>query len=280
MKLNWKSQIGEMRSSKGLSVRDCSKKTKIPEGFLSSLEAGDFDSFPAEIYSKFHIQTYFNFLEIDPIDCFEAYDLYLSELNINSVDESMDSRDDNSYKNIFKFSKVKVLKLKIIIFLVFTIFLFLIFFTQNDSSENIINQNLNINPVEIPEGVDEKPLPFEKDSSEIEFSNLIDTEVEFTEDKSVKLNKVEEQLINIEVDGESWIVVKDKNEKNLLYELMQTGSYEIKGFSPLIFQIGHSPSVKIFIEKKEVDFTRAIKSASKYAHFRFIEGQRIESIKD
>jgi hypothetical protein len=61
---------------------------------------------------------------------------------------------------------------------------------------------------------------------------------------------------------------------------MQTGNYEIKGFSPLIFQIGHSPSVKIFIDKKEVDFTRAIKSASKYAHFRFIEGQRIESIKD
>jgi cytoskeletal protein RodZ len=280
MKLNWKSQIGEMRSSKGLSVRDCSKKTKIPEGFLSSLEEGDFDSFPAEIYSKFHIQTYFNFLEIDPIDCFEAYDLYLLELNIKSVDESEDSRDANSYKNVFNFLEVKGLWPKIITFLVVIIFLFLIFITQNDSSENMTNQNLNINPVEIPEDVDEKPFPFEKESSDIELSNLIDTEVESIEDKSVKLNQIKEQLINIEVDGESWIVVKDKNEKNLLYELMQTGNYEIKGFSPLIFQIGHSPSVKIFIDKKEVDFTRAIKSASKYAHFRFIEGQRIESIKD
>ena len=280
MKLNWKSQIGEMRSSKGLTIEDCSKKTKIPASFLSSLEIGDFDLFPAEIYSKFHIQTYFNFLEIDPIDCFEAYDLYLLEKKTNNIDEQVNVSDISLKTKILNILEAKNLLPKILSFFIFTSFLLLILFTRDDSSLDI-NSDCAISDL-TDDGSCELVLSENKRFTDLEAEaiKIIDNEIKSAEDKSVKLKPLEEQLINIEVDGESWIVVRDKDEKNLLYELMQTGNYEIKGFSPLIFQIGHSPSVKIFINKKELDFTRAIKSSSKYAHFRFQEGNRIESIKD
>ncbi|MDA9636130.1 DUF4115 domain-containing protein [SAR86 cluster bacterium] len=278
MKLNWKSQIGEMRSSKGLTIEDCSKKTKIPASFLSSLEIGDFNSFPAEIYSKFHIQTYFNFLEIDPVECLEAYDFYLQGKKINNINELVNVSDISLKTKLLNILEAKNLLPKILSFFIFILFLLLILFARDNSSVDI---NPDCSEITVDGSCE---LVSSEDNGfavlEAEAIKIIDNEIKSAEDKSVKLKLLEEQLINIEVDGESWIVVKDKNEKNLLYELMQTGNYEIKGFSPLIFQIGHSPSVKIFINKKELDFTKAIKSSSKYAHFRFQEGNKIESIKD
>jgi hypothetical protein len=280
MKLNWKSQIGEMRSSKGLTIEDCSKKTKIPASFLSSLEIGDFNSFPAEIYSKFHIQTYFNFLEIDPAECLEAYDFYLQGKKINNINELVNVSDISLKTKLLNILEAKNLLPKILSFFIFILFLLLILFARDNSSVDI-NPDCALSDLTLDGSCE---LVLSEDNRftvlEPETIKIIDNEIKSAEDKSVKLKPLEEQLINIEVDGESWIVVKDKNEKNLLYELMQTGNYEIKGFSPLIFQIGHSPSVKIFINKKELDFTRAIKSSSKYAHFRFQEGNKIESIKD
>ena len=51
MNSNWESQLKSARSSKGLSLEQCSDLTKIPISFLISLENGDFSSLPAKIYS-------------------------------------------------------------------------------------------------------------------------------------------------------------------------------------------------------------------------------------
>ena len=64
MNSKWESQLKSARSSKGLSLEQCSDLTKIPISFLISLENGDFGSLPAKIYSEFHIKKYFSLKHI------------------------------------------------------------------------------------------------------------------------------------------------------------------------------------------------------------------------
>ena len=70
-----------------------------------------------------------------------------------------------------------------------------------------------------------------------------------------------------------------KNER-LLYELMQTGSYELSGISPLRFKIGYAPATNLYIDDQKISFSRAIKGASNYAHFWVNEVNKVESIRD
>ena len=58
MNSDWKSQLLSSRSSKNLSLEECSKQTKIPINFLSSLEDGDLKSLPDSVYTEFHIKKY------------------------------------------------------------------------------------------------------------------------------------------------------------------------------------------------------------------------------
>ena len=46
MNSKWESQLKSARSSKGLSLEQCSDLTKIPISFLISLENGDLVLFP------------------------------------------------------------------------------------------------------------------------------------------------------------------------------------------------------------------------------------------
>ena len=107
-------------------------------------------------------------------------------------------------------------------------------------------------------------------------------------DKTINLGNTEEKnpapndisrRIEIIIEGESWIVVFDRNER-LLYELMQTGSYEFSGVSPLRFKIGYAPATDLFIDGEKINFSRAIKGATNYAHFWINEGNKVESIRD
>ena len=81
--------------------------------------------------------------------------------------------------------------------------------------------------------------------------------------------------LNLEILGESWIVLEDKNER-LLYELMQTGSYELRGVPPFSFKIGYAPAVKIFISDKELNFKKFINRSSNFASFYTINGNDVE----
>ena len=138
----------------------------------------------------------------------------------------------------------------------------------------------------------EKEISFE--SLEIENPDLLisPSEKEFLEENLIKNDlssndKIIDDLsqkdlvrkIEIVIKGESWVVVFDKNER-LLYELMQTGSYEFSGISPLRFKIGYAPATNLYIDDQKISFSRAIKGATNYAHFWVNEENKVESIRD
>ena len=116
----------------------------------------------------------------------------------------------------------------------------------------------------------------ETSSNEYPINNDLFSKDEIIDDMSPKdlIRKIE-----IVIKGESWVVVFDKNER-LIYELMQTGSYELSGISPLRFKIGYAPATNLYIDDQKISFSRAIKGASNYAHFWVNEANKVESIRD
>ena len=96
MNSEWESQLKSVRSSKGLTLEQCSDITKIPISFLIALENRDFSSLPAKIYSEFHIKKYFSFLGINPSECLQEYKSSISELNFDEKDEDK-KQEKNEY---------------------------------------------------------------------------------------------------------------------------------------------------------------------------------------
>ena len=85
--------------------------------------------------------------------------------------------------------------------------------------------------------------------------------------------------INLEIKGESWIVLEDKNER-MLYELMQTGSYELRGSPPFTFKVGYAPAVEIFIDGDKINFNNFINKSSNYAAFYTMNGKDVEKVRN
>ena len=64
-----------------------------------------------------------------------------------------------------------------------------------------------------------------------------------------------------------------------MFELLQTGLYEVTGYGPFKFKIGHSPSVKIYLNGKNIDFSETVSQYTDYAHFLFENGVVVELLK-
>ena len=150
------------------------------------------------------------------------------------------------------------------------------------SKNKTTNNSLNINDIEIP-----------TDSNFTNEENFLIENKVLTDDTKVNGIKIEEDVdlienpfildfplkINIEVIGESWIILEDANEMKL-YELMQTGAYELIGNPPFKVNIGYSPAVKMSINNKEIDLKKFINKSSNSAAFYTIDGENIEKIDD
>jgi len=279
---SWNEQLNTKILESELSIKEISDKTKIPTKFIEAIEKADFKKLPAEIFAKSQIERLFKFLEIDPSEALKHYEEFISPPEIMSEEESSGETKFNFY-NLLNNLNLPILSnsyLKYGGILFISIILLVLMFAVTDDEEidtldneerlniseslEIENQDLLISPSE------EEFLNENQNKSDL-FSND-----EIIEDLSMKdlTRKIE-----IVIEGESWVVVFDKNER-LLYELMQTGSYELSGISPLRFKIGYAPATNLYIDDQKISFSRAVKGASNYAHFWVNEANKVESIRD
>jgi len=278
---SWNEQLKTKILESEFSVKEISDKTKIPSKFIEAIEKADFQKLPAEIFAKSQIERLFKFLGIDPSEALKDYEEFISPPEISSKDETLEETNflyQNPFDNL-NLPNIKNSYLKYgIIFLVSIIILILMLTNTDDgeidSSENIEKDNL-LEPFKI-ENQDsfitqsKEELSYEK---EIKNDSSNDGATEDFSPKDIT------KKIEIVIQGESWVVVFDKNER-LLYELMQTGSYELSGISPLRFKIGYAPAANLYIDDQKISFSRAIKGATNYAHFWVKEANKVESIRD
>ena len=279
---SWNEQLKTKILESEFSIKEISDKTKIPSKFIEAIEKADFKNLPAEIFAKSQIERLFKFLGIDPSEALKDYEEFISPPEIMSEEEpSIDTKlNFQNLLNNLNFPSVSNSYLKYggILF-IFIILLFLMFDITDDEEIYLLDNLKKKNESESLEVENEDSLissSEEKLLKENQIQNDSFSNEEISDDMSPKdlMRKIE-----IVIEGESWVVVFDKNER-LLYELMQTGSYELSGISPLRFKIGYAPSTNLYIDDQKISFSRAIKGASNYAHFWVNEANKVESIRD
>ena len=279
---SWNEQLNTKILESELSIKEISDKTKIPTKFIEAIEKADFKKLPAEIFAKSQIERLFKFLDIDPSEALKDYEEFISPPEIPSEEESSADTKFNFQNLLSNLNLPSVsnsyLKYGGILF-ISIILLVLMFALTDDEEIDILDNEEKLNISESLE-IENQDLLISPSEEQLLNENQIKNDLflndEIIEDLSPKdlTRKIE-----IVIEGESWVVVFDKNER-LLYELMQTGSYELSGISPLRFKIGYAPATNLYIDDQKISFSRAIKGASNYAHFWVNEANKVESIRD
>ncbi len=279
---SWKSQLIESRKNSGLSIEEISTKTKIPIKNIIAIEQGSFDELPAEIFTKSQIQNLSKLLNIDPKVILKEYENFLK----SKIEEDSEDSDKESSRNIKNFldnannwlktSQLLSAKPALILFLILISAVYLYQQFTYEETEEAIKPSIEEDLIGFYETQEENQTS-EINPEKKEESIIINDSSKIKEASSIIESVI--RKIEIIIDGESWIVVFDKKER-LLYELMQTGNYNLEGVSPIVFKVGYAPATKIFIDGKKLNFSRAIKGSTNYAHFKVNDDSTIESIRD
>ena len=279
---SWNEQLKTKILESEFSIEEISDKTKIPTKFIEAIEKADFKKLPAEIFAKSQIERLFKFLGIDPSEALNDYEEFISPPEISSEEKVSEDSKFHIKKLLenLNLPSVSISYLKYGGILFISIVLLVFMFAITDDEE--------IDTVEIEEkekaieflGIENQDSLINSSEEELFKENQIQNDL-FLNDEIIDDLKTNDLIRKIEivVEGESWVVVFDKNER-LLYELMQTGSYELSGISPLRFKIGYAPATNLYIDDQRISFSKAIKGASNYAHFWVNEVNKVESIRD
>lgn len=278
---SWKNQLENSLKESGFSIKEISDQTKVPARYIQAIIIGDFESLPPEIFAKSQIDRLCKFLKIETKDILADYENFLSPPE-EPLDQMEEGRKDlylKSFLAFFNFFKSKQY-LYILGGMILSIFSLSIFFITQSYQD--INNKENISAITKMKVDTLEPISYEDSSSEFtENYSEKDTSLSIKQEKENSITETVDIIRNIEIiiEGESWIVVFDKYGR-LLYELMQTGSYEFTGVPPLRFKIGYAPATNLFIDGKKIIFSRAIKGSTNYAHFLLNEENKVESIRD
>jgi hypothetical protein len=154
-------------------------------------------------------------------------------------------------------------------------FMTLIFFLRNDKDYSKDNNQIlgNIETLEITSNDKEQDFKdivkdeFLDESSSKDKKNL---NVDMKASTLIKPIEVMPDKIKIIVSGESWIIIEDKFNKNLIYELMENEEQEVLGYRPLIFKIGNPEATKIIINNKRINISKISKKDANYSYIEII----------
>ena len=265
MSSDWKSQILSARSSKNLSIEECSEKTKIPLSFLIALENGDLKLLPKIIYSEFHIKKYFLFLGVDSENCLRELKKVISKQSSSEekIEESEKFKSSKYLKN-YNFLLISTFSFSVV-----SLITVLIFRSNAEYSLEVIENEKNIENVFIAENkfeTKEQNNKILKKDNVLKESNFQNIEKDSRKDLLTKPQNVLADKIRIVVAGESWVIIEDKNNETLLYELMQNEEQEVLGYKPLIFKIGNPEATVITINNKKINLSKISKKDANYSY--------------
>ena len=279
---SWNEQLKTKILESEFSIKEISDKTKIPTKFIEAIEKADFRKLPAEIFAKSQIERLFKFLGIDPSEALKDYEEFISPPEILSEEKSLEDTNFNFQKLLDNLNLPSVSNsyLKYGGILIVSIVLLVLMFAITDDEEIDTLEIEEIEKVIEPLEIEDQDSMISSSEEELFKENQIKND-SFLNDEIIDDLSTDNLMRKIEIviEGESWVVVFDKNER-LLYELMQTGSYELSGISPLRFKIGYAPATNLYIDDQKISYSRAVKGASNYAHFWVNEANKVESIRD
>ena len=275
MKTNWVSNLKEVRNSKNLTLDSCSKETNVPVDFLVNLESGNFKKLPPAVFTKFHIKRYFVFLDLDPSSCLADYEEFISKQEKRNRKKDLKVKEIQADKN----RNLYKVYTGIIIFIISVLAAIYLLLTDTENQDQSLVDETTISTDKNDELSETDLNLFEENNIEtFGASEISEASDEFIFQENLNLIDIPLK-INLEIKGESWIVLEDKNER-MLYELMQTGSYELRGSPPFTFKVGYAPAVEIFIDGNKINFNNFINKSSNYAAFYTMNGKDVEKVRN
>ncbi|MFL2752751.1 MAG: helix-turn-helix domain-containing protein [Gammaproteobacteria bacterium] len=282
------SDLTKFRAEKGISLHEISTKLNIPEKFLLAIEDLSFDELPAPIFAKSQIKKYYSFFDLEPLIILEKYENFLKEKNISNQNENQESSQSFFSNFLPNLLEKRITLLSIIIFSL--IILSYLIFGSDDQKRDISSIETSSEDQEILDYELVTNIIIKEDGNDI--TDILEDQIAFDQDPDVPtidigLEEYDKNIlsddnvteIEIIVQGESWVEIID-DEQILLFELLQTGLYEVTGYGPFKFKIGHSPSVKIYLNGKNIDFSETVSRYTDYAHFSYENGVVVELFKD
>tara|TARA_A100001015_G_scaffold264995_1_gene312983 strand:- start:737 stop:1591 length:855 start_codon:yes stop_codon:yes gene_type:complete len=282
------SDLAKFRAEKGISLHEISTKLNIPEKFLLAIEDLSFDELPAPIFAKSQIKKYYSFFDLEPLIILEKYENFLKEKNISNQNENQESSQSFFSNFLPNLLEKRITLLSIIIFSL--IILSYLIFGSDDQKRDISSIETSSEDQEILDYELVTNIIIKEDGNDI--TDILEDQIAFDQDPDVPtidigLEEYDKNIlsddnvteIEIIVQGESWVEIID-DEQILLFELLQTGLYEVTGYGPFKFKIGHSPSVKIYLNGKNIDFSETVSRYTDYAHFSYENGVVVELFKD
>ena len=282
------SDLAKFRSEKGISLHEISTKLNIPEKFLLAIEDLSFDELPAPIFAKSQIKKYCSFFDLEPSIILEKYENFLKEKNISNENENQESSQSffsNFLPNLLE-RRITLISIIIISLIILSFFIF----GSDDQKRDFSSTETSSEVQEILNSELVTDITIKEDGNDI--TDILEDQIAFDQDPDVPTIEIDfeeydrNMLLNdnvteieIIVQGESWVEIID-DEQILLFELLQTGLYEVTGYGPFKFKIGHSPSVKIYLNEKNIDFSETVSRYTDYAHFLYENGVVVELFKD
>ena len=282
------SDLAKFRSEKGISLHEISTKLNIPEKFLLAIEDLSFDELPAPIFAKSQIKKYCSFFDLEPSIILEKYENFLKEKNISNENENQESSQSffsNFLPNLLE-RRITLISIIIISLIILSLFIF----GSDDQKRDFSSTETSSEVQEILNSELVTDITIKEDGNDI--TDILEDQIAFDQDPDVPTIEIDFEEydrnmlsndnvteIEIIVQGESWVEIID-DEQILLFELLQTGLYEVTGYGPFKFKIGHSPSVKIYLNEKNIDFSETVSRYTDYAHFLYENGVVVELFKD
>ncbi|WP_221564471.1 helix-turn-helix domain-containing protein [Alkalihalobacillus sp. TS-13] len=277
-------RLKEARLEKQLSYEELQDKTKIQKRYLQAIEEGQYSVLPGAFYARAFIKNYAEAVGLDPDMLFEEH---ASEVPASKEGPTEFSpRSSKPKTNVPKDNKLaKVLPLLLTAVLLTALLIAFYWVVQNNSGNSSSEPNKdNVDNYESTEG--EKP-PEESsettegkdgneessDDSEDDGTNETETQSEevtpeqtleeLSSEGSIKtysLSGTDEFNVDLKINGETYIDVKDESGKNIqpggkIFKKEDgTVSYELTDHTQVTFNIGATQHVEVTVNGESVTY--------------------------
>ncbi|MEW4307259.1 helix-turn-helix domain-containing protein [Rossellomorea marisflavi] len=275
-------RLKDARESKGYSLDDLQRITKIQKRYLTGIEEGSYDSMPGKFYVRAFIKQYCEAVGLPPEEIFEEYK---SEIPVTQHEEIPDSLSRVQTRKTVSESSSKILDfiptLLIVVVIIGIFFIAWVFLSgkmgNNDAADNDTNKNSQV-------AVDEKDVPKEGDDSkkssdkeekpaadedkkqdkEAHSNDTKKEDAQTLEQTSVQgykttyeLNGTDQFNLSLSAEGDSWIRVYNQEEKILFEGTLKKGDQEdldLSEESQAYLVIGDAANAIISVNGEEVEY--------------------------
>lgn len=202
--------LSKARNKLGISIKEASEATRIRAEFLESLENGNYENLPAEVYTRGFIKNYSQFLKLNPKVTLALYRRETPKAVV--VDNLKPDPTNKKIENRFRITQEKLLLFSIVLFIsVFGIYIF----TRLTSVIQPPELSLT-NPVQVSGGSKQE---YKTTQNKISLKGKLDV------GSSLKINDVAFDTKNLEVFEISDLELKDGENT---FNLKATSSFGIE----------------------------------------------------